>query len=201
MRGDTEQQSLEVLSAVASAGARVIEVPFTTPNASRVIAALRSRHGNDLFIAAGTVMTVDQVRVAVQSGANAIVSPMVYRPIIAAARKAGVISVAGCMTPTEIALAARSGADIMKIFPANIGGPDFIASILGAFPGLRLMPSGSVTSDRWSTYRRAGAYAAVIGVGSEMGLDEAIRAGQLTAVGDQTTAWLKARDAIVTDPA
>lgn len=197
MRGDTEQETLEVLSAVVSAGARVVEVPFTTPNAPRVIADLRARHGGTLMIAAGTVMTVDQVSIAVESGANAIVSPMVHRPIIVAALRAGMISVAGCMTPTEIASAGRAGADILKIFPADIGGPTFIASMLGPFPGIRLMPSGSVTRDSWPAYHRAGAYAAVVGVGSEMGVEEAIREGRLATVAEQTRTWLRTRDAIL----
>jgi 2-dehydro-3-deoxyphosphogluconate aldolase/(4S)-4-hydroxy-2-oxoglutarate aldolase len=193
MRGVTRVQTYDVLSAVIAGGARVVEVPFTSPEAPRVIEDLRARF-EDVVIAAGTVLSVEQVDQAVGCGADAIVSPVVYDRVIDATVRAGVVSIAGCMTPTEVDTSRRAGADIHKIFPAAIGGPGFIASVLEVFPEVRLMPSGSVTPDAMSAFRLAGAFAAVVGVASEMGLEGAIREGRPDAIAERTRVWLAARD-------
>jgi 2-dehydro-3-deoxyphosphogluconate aldolase/(4S)-4-hydroxy-2-oxoglutarate aldolase len=200
MRGVSRVQTYDVLSAVIEGGARVVEVPFTAPGAPEVIRELHGRFP-DVVVAAGTVITVEQVKQAVDCGADAVVSPIVFGPVVEATVKAGIVSVAGCMTPSEVHASLRMGADIQKVFPANIGGAGFIASVLEPMPGIRLMPSGSVTPDRMADFRHAGAFAAVIGVASEMGVESMIRDGDRNGIADRTRVWLAARDRSHVSPA
>ena len=200
MRGDTAVQTMDTVDALIAGGTRIVEVAFTTPDVTKVIRELRSRHGDAVVIAAGTVTTVEQAKEAIESGAEVIVSPDVYPPVIEATKALGAVSIPGCMTPTEIGMAMRSGADIIKIFPCDVGGPHFIDYVHGPYPGVKLMPAGAVTLSNMTDYMAARAYSAVVGVTTEMGLLEAIREGRYEAVTEQTRSWLRqARQARIPD--
>jgi len=145
LRGDTPQQTEDTFEALIEGGATLLEVPFTTPGACHVIGRLRERHGSRVVVSAGTVTTVDQARAAIASGAEGIVSPNLYAPVVEAAVEAGVVSMPGCFTPSEIADALRMGADVIKLFPCNMVGPQFVFYMQGPFPGVRIMPAASTT--------------------------------------------------------
>jgi len=190
MRGDTAPETLDTLEAVVAGGSRVVEVAFTTPDVCRVIAELRRRHSERVVLAAGTVRTVEQARQALDSGAQVIVSPNLYPPVVEAALKHGAVSVPGCFTPTEIADALRLGADIVKLFPCYVGGPDYLRYIRAPFPEARLLAAGAVTLENMRAYYAAGAFAAVAGVATEMQLLPAIRERRYDEVTRTTRAWL-----------
>jgi 2-dehydro-3-deoxyphosphogluconate aldolase / (4S)-4-hydroxy-2-oxoglutarate aldolase len=191
MRGETAAQTIDTVDALIAGGTRIVEVAFTTPGVTKVIRELRSRHGEAVVIAAGTVTTVEQAKQAIDSGADVIVSPDAYPPVIEATKALGAVSIPGCMTPTEIGMAMRSGADIVKIFPCDVGGPRFIDYVHGPYPEVKLMPAGAVSLSNMTDYMTARAYAAVVGVTTEMGLLEAIRDGRYEQVTEQTRSWLR----------
>jgi 2-dehydro-3-deoxyphosphogluconate aldolase/(4S)-4-hydroxy-2-oxoglutarate aldolase len=192
MRGQTAQETLETLEAVVAGGATVVEVAFTTPDVCAVIDALRRRHGDGIVLAAGTVRTVEQARMAVDHGADAVVSPDLFAPVVEQALRSGAVSIPGCLTPTEIASALRLGADVVKIFPADVGGPRFLRYIRGPFPEARMLPAGAVTLDNAGAYLDAGAFAAVAGVTTEMGLPRAVAERRFDEVAQTTRRWLSA---------
>jgi 2-dehydro-3-deoxyphosphogluconate aldolase/(4S)-4-hydroxy-2-oxoglutarate aldolase len=192
MRGDTAEETLEAIEAVIAGGATVVEVAFTTPDVCTVIGALRRKHGDGIVLAAGTVRTIEQARMAVDHGASAIVSPDLFAPVVDQALKSGAVSIPGCLTPTEIATALRLGADIIKIFPADIGGPQFLRYIRGPFPETRMLPAGAVTLDNMKAYVEAGAFAAVAGVTTEMKLLRAVKERRFDEVTETTRRWLEA---------
>lgn len=177
LRGDTAQQTEDTFEALIEGGATLIEVPFTTPDASKVIANLRHRHGDRIVVSAGTVTTVEQARTAIESGAQGIVSPNLFARIVEYAVERGVVSAPGCFTPSEIGEALRLGADVIKLFPCDMLGPRFLWFMQGPFPGVRIMPAGSITLDNMDSYFEAGAFAGVAGVTTEMQLLDAVQAG------------------------
>ena len=175
MRGDTEEETETTCEDLIAGGATLIEVPFTTPGASRIIRNLRGRHGDRIVVAAGTVTTVEQAEEAVANRAQAIVSPCLHAPVVEFAVRRGVVSSPGCVTPTEIADALRLGADLIKLFPCYNVGPEYIGFILGPLPGTRIVPAGRVTLENMAAYHAAGAFAGVVGVTTEMGLLQAVK--------------------------
>lgn len=192
LRGDTAQQTEDTFEALIDGGATLLEVPFTTPGACDVIRRLRERHGSRIVVSAGTVTTRDQARAAIESGAEGIVSPNFYPPVVEAAVAAGVVSAPGCFTPSEIADAMRMGTDVIKLFPCDMVGPRFVYFMQGPFPGIRMMPAGSITLSNMESYHAVGAFAGVAGVTTEMELDSAVRDRDFAEITGCAHRWVAA---------
>lgn len=190
LRGDSAQQSIDTFEALIEGGATLLEVPFTTPDACKVIQHLRERHGSHVIVSAGTVTTKEQAQAAIKSGAQAIVSPNLFPPVVQAALDGNVVSSPGCLTPSEVAEALRLGADIIKLFPCDVVGPKFLWFLQGPFPGVRVMPAGCVTLDNMVTYFSAGAYAGVVGVTTEMLLSEAVSEKNFPQITKTSRTWI-----------
>lgn len=192
LRGDTPQQTEDTFDALIEGGATLIEVPFTTPDACGIIERLRARHGARIVVSAGTVTTAEQAGAAIASGAQGIVSPNLYPPVVEVAVGAGVISMPGCMTPSEIADALRMGADVIKLFPCDMVGPKFLWFMQGPFPGVRIMPAGCITLENMSAYHEAGAFAGVAGVTTEMALADAVCGRRFSEITGCAQRWVQA---------
>ena len=197
LRGDTARQTEDTFDALVAGGATLLEVPFTTPDACRVIANLRKRHGDRVVVSAGTVTTVEQARMAIDSGAQGIVSPNLFPPIVELAVEKGIVSAPGCFTPSEIADALRLGADVIKLFPCDMVGPRYLMFMLGPFPGTRIMPAGSIVLENMQAYYDEGAFAGVAGVTTEMQLLDAVRAGRFDEITKTAERWFGAVKAMV----
>ncbi len=191
LRGDTARQTEDSFEAIIQGGGTLLEVPFTTPDACSVIASLRRRHGDRVVISAGTVTDPDQARQAIDSGAQAIVSPNFYAAVVEEARSRGVITAPGCFTPSEVADALRCGADIIKLFPCYPVGPEYIGYLQGPLPGTRVMPAGAITLENMKAYYDAGAFAGVVGVTTEMQLLEAVRERRFDEITACARRWLE----------
>jgi len=176
LRGDTADEVEEGFEALIEGGGTLLEIPFTTPGASGVIERLRTRHGDRIIVSAGTVLTVAQAEEAVAHGAQAIVSPNLFPPVVEYAVRQGIVSMPGCVTPTEVADAMRLGADLIKLFPYSTFGPQYVAYLRGPYPGIRVVPAGSVTLENMEECWRGGAFAGVAGVTTEMRLLDAVKA-------------------------
>ena len=192
LRGDTARQTEDTFDALIEGGATLVEVPFTTPGACDVIRRLREKHGPRIIVSAGTVTTAEQARAAIASGAEGIVSPNLYAPVVEAAAGAGVLSIPGCFTPSEIADAMRMGADIIKLFPCNMVGPQFVFYMQGPFPGVRIMPAGSIVLENMESYHAVGAFAGVAGVTTEMPLARAVRERDFAEITACARKWVAA---------
>lgn len=190
LRGETPQQAEDTFDALIEGGATLIEVPFTTPMACDVIERLRHRHGSRIVLSAGTVTTAEQARAAIASGAEGIVSPNLYAPVVEAAVEAGVLSAPGCFTPSEIADAVRMGADVIKLFPCDMVGPRFVYFMQGPFPGIRIMPAGSILLENMHAYHAVGAYAGVAGVTTELALEKAVKERDFATITACARRWV-----------
>ena len=171
---------LRVVEAVREGGVTAIEVTMTTPDALGVIEAVAREMGDDVQIGVGSVLSGEVARQAVEAGARYVVSPVFKPDIIAEAHRLGVPAMPGCFTPTEILTATEAGADVVKVFPADILGMDFFKAVLAPMPHLKMMPTGGVSLTNAGDWIRAGAVA--VGVGSALLDRRAIEAEDYAAL-------------------
>jgi len=157
IRTDRLDRALGAAQAALAGGFRAIEITFSFSEASRAIAKLAENE--DLLLGAGTILTREQVREAVDAGARFLVSPCVLPEIIDAARDLQVAIIPGAFTPTEIYTAHTLGADIVKIFPAVKFGPDYLRAIRGPLPQIPIMPTSGVDAGNVAEWFRAGSVA------------------------------------------
>lgn len=177
----------QVADVLAASGLEVIEVTFTVPDAAAVVRGLRVRFPN-ILIGAGTVTTGGLARTAVDAGAQFLLSPSLSPGMVEVARRAGVLAVPGAFTPTEVVQALDGGAELIKIFPAESGGPRHIRALLAPLPHARLLPTGGITPQNVGDWFRAGA--AAVGIGSAL-TGPGDRAPDLTALRAGAAALVK----------
>ncbi|ASU34176.1 beta/alpha barrel domain-containing protein [Mucilaginibacter xinganensis] len=167
---DTEV-SLQVTRTLYKAGIRVIEYTNRGKQALDNFKALKkaaNKEMPDLLLGIGTIKNVSEAEAFIDVGADFIVSPIINPEVGKVAHKHKLLWIPGCMTPTEIYLAQKHGADLIKIFPANVLGPAFISSIRELFPGQLFIPTGGVelTTKNISSWFHAGVCA--VGMGSKL---------------------------------
>ncbi len=154
---------LSVVDAIVEGGISVLEVTLRVPNAIELIAFLTSEYQKDVIIGVGTVIRPEQAELAINAGAKFVVSPIFKKEIIETAHKYDVPAMPGCFTPTEILTAWECGADVVKVFPADVLGMPFFRGILAPMPYLKIMPTGGVTLTNAGDWLRAGACAVGLG--------------------------------------
>lgn len=165
IRTASREWAVQAAEVLAAAGLTVIEVTFTVPDAAQVIRGLRARFP-DVLIGAGTVTHHQTAEEAVDAGAQFLLSPSLSPGMVEVAHRRGVLAVPGAFTPTEVVQALDLGAEMVKIFPAETGGPRHIRAILAPLPHARLLPTGGVTPENIGEWFRAGAVA--VGIGSAL---------------------------------
>src|SRR5262245_50413634 len=116
---------VEVIRALAAGGVTVAEVTLTVPNALEVIRESKKSVGDSVLLGAGTVLDPETCRAAILAGAEFIVSPILNLEVIRLCRRYDKLVMPGAFTPTEILAAWEAGADIVKVFPADVVGPGF----------------------------------------------------------------------------
>lgn len=162
IRGIESQDIKEVISALYAGGIRCLEVTMNTPGALAMIT--EARKTQDIIVGAGTVLSVDDAKKAIDAGAQFILAPCLDVNVITYCLERDVLPVPGIFTPTEMMLAYNSGAKLLKVFPAGSVGPQYIKDLLGPFSGMKLLPVGGVSLENTPAFMQAGAYA--VGVGS-----------------------------------
>ncbi|PND30728.1 2-dehydro-3-deoxyphosphogluconate aldolase [Achromobacter pulmonis] len=161
-----------------AAGCTTLELTWTIPNVTDLLRALRDKHGSALQLGVGTVLDQQQAREALVAGADFLVSPALATDIVDLAHAADALCLLGAFTPSEVLAARRAGADIVKIFPADTGGPRHLAALKSVYPDTPLCPTGGVTEENMGAYFAAGA--ALVGIGSNL-YDKAAFAARDTA--------------------
>lgn len=167
VRAESFEQAEKITDACIAGGVAAIELTFTVPKADKLITAMREKYSNgEIIIGAGTVMDAATARIAILAGAEYIVSPYFDPETVKTCNRYGIPSMPGVFTPTECVAAMEAGADILKIFPGDVAGPNFIKSFLGPVPHAQMMPSGGVDVDNVDKWIKAGAVA--VGAGSSL---------------------------------
>ena len=119
-----------------------------------------------MLFGAGSILDPETARAAILAGAGFIVAPTLKLDVIALCNRYGIPVMPGCYTPTEALTAWEAGADMVKLFPASVGGPDLVKAILAPLPQLEIVPVGGVDLDTAAEFIRKGA--AALGVGSSL---------------------------------
>ncbi len=163
--------SLQIIRTLYKAGVRVMEYTNRAKPAYENYKFLRKavdKEMPDLYFGIGTIKNVSEAEAFIDAGADFIVAPTINPEVAKVAHKHKLLWLPGCMTPTEIYAAQKHGAELIKIFPANIVGPAFISAVKEIFPGVLFMPTGGVelTPENISSWFHAGACA--VGMGGKL---------------------------------
>jgi 2-dehydro-3-deoxyphosphogluconate aldolase/(4S)-4-hydroxy-2-oxoglutarate aldolase len=163
VRVSSAREAVDVCMAIARGGVRPIEVTMTVPGAIDAIREFKSAVKEEVLIGAGTVLDPETARACILAGAEFIVSPTLNLEVIKVCRRYSKIIIPGTFTPTEILTAWEAGADIVKVFPASVGGPGYLKDIMGPLPQVKLVPTGGVNLETTPEFIKAGAVAVAAG--------------------------------------
>ncbi|MDT7686401.1 MAG: 2-dehydro-3-deoxyphosphogluconate aldolase / (4S)-4-hydroxy-2-oxoglutarate aldolase, partial [Pseudonocardiales bacterium] len=173
VRADTIPDVVALCHALAEGGLRTVELTFTTPGVLEHLAKAARVPG--VLLGAGTVLTADQARGAIDAGAKFLVTPGLRAPVAEVAVAAGVPVFLGAFTPTEVAQALDLGSAAVKIFPASLVEPGYLKDLRGPLPDVSFVPSGGLHAGNAAEWMAAGALA--VTAGSSVVSAAAIEAG------------------------
>lgn len=182
VRSESSASLVNVVRALAQGGVTAAEVTFTVPDAIDVIRQVRREVGDAVVLGAGTVLDPETARAALLAGAEYIVAPTLNLDVIRLCHRYDKAVMPGAFTPTEILAAWEAGADVVKVFPADVGGPAYLKAIRGPLPQVRLMPTGGVDLQTAEAFLTAGA--CCLGVGGALVDPKAIAAADFGRIRD-----------------
>ncbi len=177
VRAPSSEQLVDVARALQKGGITAIEITMTTPNAIDVIREVSRELGEDVVTGVGSALDAETARAAILAGAEFVVAPVLDPETITMAHRYDKVCVPGAYTPTEILAAWSAGADVVKVFPASIGGPKAFKAIKGPLPQVKLSPTGGVNLQTAGDFIRAGAE--FLGVGSALVAKDALARGDM----------------------
>lgn len=163
VRAPSSDDLISVVKALYAGGVECIEITMTTPNALEVIKASVEAIGDKALIGVGTVLDPETARMAINAGAQYVVTPTLNLDVIRLCKRYSRVIIPGAFTPTEILTAWEAGADIVKVFPATALGPKYFKDIKGPLPHVRLTPTGGVDLDTIGEFIRCGADCVAVG--------------------------------------
>ena len=167
VRAETTDEAQRIAEACLEGGVSAIELTFTVPHADKVIEFLANKYSpEEMILGAGTVMDSQTARMAMLCGAQYIVSPYFDIETVKLCNRYRMAVMPGVMSVREAVMAMEAGADILKIFPADLFGPKIIKDIKGPLPYAKMMPTGGVTADNAGEWIKAGAVA--LGAGGSL---------------------------------
>jgi 2-dehydro-3-deoxyphosphogluconate aldolase/(4S)-4-hydroxy-2-oxoglutarate aldolase len=188
MRADSSDQLIAAADAIKAGGVQVIEVTMTTPGALTVIEEAKQRYGESVLFGAGSVLDNETARAAILAGADFVVAPTFKVAMVALCNRYSVPVVPGIFTPTEALTAWEAGADMVKLFPASVGGPRLVKAILAPLPQLEIVPVGGVGMETAADFIRSGA--AALGVGSALVNRAVLESGDMDELTRRATALI-----------
>lgn len=166
VRAENSQQAKNIALACMNGGIDSIEITFTVPGAQKVIEALTEEFGDTLLVGAGTVLDSETARIAILAGAKFIVSPAFDIDTARLCNRYQIPYMPGCVSLTEMIKAMEAGADVIKVFPGSLVGPEYIKAVKGPLPQAVLMPTGGVSLDNVDQWIKNGCIA--VGVGGNL---------------------------------
>jgi 2-dehydro-3-deoxyphosphogalactonate aldolase len=167
LRGLTPDEAPAIADVLFDVGFRCLEVPLNSPEPFESIRRIVDRMGDRALIGAGTVLTVEDVRRMADVGGKIVISPNTDVDVIAATKDAGLQSLPAFFTPTEAFRAVAAGADALKLFPAELAGPQGLKAMRAVLPKTTpVFPVGGIDPDTMGPYLKAGA--AGFGIGSSL---------------------------------
>jgi 2-dehydro-3-deoxyphosphogluconate aldolase / (4S)-4-hydroxy-2-oxoglutarate aldolase len=167
VRAESSDQGARIAEACARGGVAAIEITFTVPGATNVIADLAKIYkSGEILVGAGTVLDPETARAAILSGAHFVVSPSLNVETARLCNRYQIPYIPGAGTVRDVVEAMECGADIVKVFPGEILGPAFVKAVRGPLPQAALMPTGGVSLENVAEWIHAGCVA--VGVGGNL---------------------------------
>ena len=186
VRLDDYTRAVDVARALAAGGVTVLEFTLTGRGAIEAVSATRKALGDAVCVGVGTVLKSEDAEAAIDAGAQFAVTPAIRSEVIATCTKRQTLILCGGFSPTELLEAYEAGAELVKVFPAQLGGPKFIKDVLAPMPFLKLVPTGGVSPENAHEYLSAGAVA--VGIGGNLVSNKLVAAEAF----DQITATARA---------
>ena len=190
IRADSSEQLLSAAEALYEGGVTGMEVTMTTPNALQVISDVSKRFGKKVLIGVGSILDTETCRAAILAGSQFVVTPITRPEVIKMCNRYGKPVASGAYTPTEALTAYESGADFVKIFPADQLGPQYIKNILAPMPMLQIIPTGGVTVQTAESFIKAGCVA--LAAGSSLVSKEVLKAQDWKKLTETAAAFVEA---------
>ena len=187
IRAESKEQALKIVDFAYQGGIKAIEITMTIPGAIDVIKDISSKFSPEMLIGAGTILDSETARLAILAGAEFIVSPHLDIEIIKTANRYQKVVMPGAMTVREVILSMEHGADVVKIFPSGLFGPEIIKAIKGPLPQAPLMPTGGINLNNLQEWFKAGVFC--VGVGSSLTKD-AIKKGDYAIIKDKAQEFI-----------
>jgi 2-dehydro-3-deoxyphosphogluconate aldolase/(4S)-4-hydroxy-2-oxoglutarate aldolase len=175
VRLDDYSRAVDVAGALAAGGVTILEFTLTGQGAIEAVTATRKALGDTVCVGVGTVLKPEDAMAAIDAGAQFEVTPALRRQVIEACVKRNTLILCGGQTPTELLDAFEAGAEMVKVFPARLGGPKFIKDLLAPLPFLKLVPTGGVSPENAREFLEAGAVA--VGIGGNLISNKLVAAG------------------------
>lgn len=190
VRADDADQAKRITEAAMNGGVASVEITYTVPGATDVIKELSAAFGDDLIVGAGTVLDGETARIAILAGAKYVVSPYLDEDTARMCNRYQIPYMPGVMTLKDVVRGLECGAELLKVFPGELMGPNVIKAIKGPIPQANLMPTGGVSVDNVADWIRAGAVA--VGAGSSLiGKPEVDGYGKITETAKQFMEQIK----------
>jgi len=187
VRAESGATLTRVVEALLEGGVTAAEITFTVPDAVEVIREVKRTVGERVVLGAGTVLDPETARAALLAGAAYIVSPSTNPEVIRLCRRYDAPVMPGAFTPTEVVTAWEHGADVVKIFPAELGGPAHLKALRNPLPQIRLMPTGGVNLETAEAFLKAGA--CCLGVGGALVDGASVKEGAYDRIRDRAAAF------------
>lgn len=163
LRGVEISQIEPLVEAVIDAGLSTLEITMNTSAAPELIMKAKQISRNRLTLGAGTVLSMQDLKIAIKSGATFIVMPALVKDVVTYCLKNKIPVFPGALTPQEIYQAWEAGATMVKVFPAKFFGPEYFREIKGPFNKIELLACGGVSPDNLKEYFSNGASAVSFG--------------------------------------
>ena len=188
VRGNSAEQAIKIADACIEGGVSAIELTYTVPGARAIIEKLTEKYGDrkDVVIGAGSVLDPETCKGAIEAGAKFIVAPSFNEEVAKLANRYQIPYVPGTQTIKEIVTAMEYGSEVIKVFPGDILGPNFIKDVHGPLPYANLMPSGGVALDNIKDWVKAG----VVAVSAGSSLTKGAKTGDYAAVTETAKAFI-----------
>lgn len=161
-----EDKLEQTAESLVSGGVTALEVTVQSPSAFAMIQTLASKLKGRAVVGAGTVLDSETARLAINSGAEFILSPSLHQDVIRTTLRYGKVSIPGVATPTEMVKAMEWGADMVKLFPAGSLGVQYLKDVRGPLPHIPVVPTGGINLDNVASFFEVGAVA--VGVGGSL---------------------------------
>jgi len=159
VRGVAKEDLIPLVAAMYEGGIRLVEVTYgkmSDQETAECIKMLADTFADKMYVGAGTVLTKKQVALTKKAGGQFIISPDSNKRVIRKTKKMQMVSIPGVLTPSEITMAVRNGADFIKLFPVTSMGPEYVKAVKAPLSGVKMLAVGGVDETNMAEYLKVG---------------------------------------------